>query len=849
MFFVAAAFFQCSPKKYFTKDDNLLVSNKVECDEPSIDVAEPQGYIRQSPIRTTLGMALHARIYNCVNPQKADSLRQINEKKLEEKNKLIKDKFKNKELFLRDTIKKCSYVASYYMGISELDSMKYWNKVSEKFEKKLAKHLEKGYEEKNKIFSFPLFLQKIGEEPVKYKPASTKKSAEQIALYMKTKGYYEAEVTYKEKIKKQNASVIYQIKAGNPMKINSVSYKIEKDDTLKKYVFEDTLQSLLKIGNNLDIDVLQAERSRITNNLKCNGYYRFSTEYVTFTVDTSRSVYLADVTIEILPVTLSNGKTVKHLRSFISEVSVYPNFDNKAALRDRDEYLSDMDTTYLKARDRIFPGIKFISKEPSVVKNSMIFREVFLRKGQVYNQQNVNNTYRHLTAFNIYKLVNIEFEPSSYRDSLNCNIYLTNSALQSYSYEIDGTNSSGNLGALSSFTYQHKNIFHGAESFDLRLSLALESQNNFSAEQKHFDLNTQEYALETRFYFPRLLAPRYFRMITRRKTPKSYFSLGFNYRKRPDYTRAAINGSFYYQWNVGKYATNTVTPVRLSSIRISDADSAFMAWLDRLYIKDSYQDHFILGSSYSFTFNNQSRGKRMYNYFKISLSWAGNLLYAINKHSNAEKNSSGAYTVPFFETVYSQFVKTDIDFRHYIKTIGTNTVVFRAYLGVGFPYGNVSVMPFTEQYFSGGANSLRAWQIRSLGPGSYVNDEKNGLISKYPNMTSDMKIEANLEYRFKIFWVVEGAWFFDAGNIWSVNKDDKREGGDFAFNRFYKEIALGTGLGLRLDFDFFVFRADFGLKLYDPALEEDRRWVFQDDKKFIFNTSNWAFNIGIGYPF
>ena len=850
MIFPLCVFWGCSPKKYLTENENLLLSNTVVCDNSSIDVAEPQGYIKQIPISTILGIALKARIYNSINPEKADSLRKINEKKLEEKNNEIAEKYKAKEFFYRDTIKKASFAASYYMEHGILDTMNYWNKIVEKFDKKLVKHISKGFEEKTKIFSFPLFFQNIGEQPVKYKSISTKKSAEQIGLYMKTKGFYDAQVSYTEKIKKQYVSVTYNITAGEPIKINKVSYHFEKeDDILQQYLFLDTTKCLIKAGNNLDIDVLQAERTRITNHLKNNGYYRFSNDYINFTIDTVTNSHLADVVIEILPVTLDNGKAIKHFRSFISQITVFPNYDTKAALLDKDEYMSDMDTFYF--RGRIHPDpVLFVSKEPSVVKKYLIRKEIFLDRGQPYNQQNINNTYRHLSAFDVYKLVNIDFEPSAYRDSLNCNIYLTNSSLQSYSYEIGGTNSSGNLGALSSLTYQHKNIFHGAESFNLKFSLALESQNNFSAEQKNFELNTQEYALETRLYFPRLLGPMKIRRMVMNNTPRSYFSLGINYRKRPDYTRSAITGSFYYQWNIGKYSSNTLTPIRLSSIRISNADSAFMAWLDRLYIKDSYQDHFILGSSYSYTFNNQSRGKRMYNYLKITVSWAGNLLNAINRAVKAEKNSFGAYTIPFLETVYAQFVKTDIDFRHYIRTIGTNTVVFRAFFGVGFPYGNVSVMPFTEQYFSGGANSLRAWQIRSLGPGSYVNDVKGEkFLSKYPNMTSDMKLEANLEYRFKIFWVVEGAWFFDAGNIWSINKDDKRSGGDFSFKRFYKEIAFGTGLGLRLDFDFFIFRTDFGLKLYDPALPESKRWIVNTDKAFVFKGSNWAFNIGIGYPF
>ena len=843
-------FVQCSPKKYFAEDDKLLVGNVVTCDNASIDVAEPQAYIRQTPVRLVMGIALHARIYNCVDPQKADSIKIVNDKKLDAKNKQIKSKFLDKSYFLKDTIKKAKFSAQWYEeNEPRPDTAAFWRKVAAKYEKKLAKHEAKGYEEKTKIFSFPLFLQKIGEEPVKYKPASTQKSVEQIVLYMKTKGFYDAKVTYEEKIKNKNVTVTYKIEAGDPIKINKIDYNIENDDTLKKYVLLDTAKCSFKTGDNLDIDVLSSERSRITANLKNNGYYRFSNDYINYLVDTINGNHLADITIDFLPVTLDNGRVAKHHRSFISNVKIYPNFDTKEALKNEEEYYSKMDTTILRPRNGGGAVVYFLSEEESSVKRFMIAKEVFVKKGDIYCEQNVNNTYRHLTAFNVYKLVNIEFEPSNHRDSLNCNIFLTNAPLQSFSTEIDGTNSSGNLGAQTSFTYRHKNIFHGAESLDLSFGLALESQTSFANEQRNFDLNTQEYSLETKLYFPRFLGPLALRRLTRDNTPKTYWSLGFNYRKRPDYTRSAITASYYYQWNIGKYSSNVVTPLRLSSIKISDTDSAFMAWLDRLYIKDSYQDHFILGSSYSFTFNNQGNGHRMHNYLKFNLSWAGNMLNAISKMTGATPNEHGDYTVPWLETNYAQFVKAEIDFRHYIKTVGTNTIVFRAYAGVGLPYGNSNAMPFTEQFFSGGANSLRAWQIRSVGPGSFVNTENNGLVSKYPNMTSDMKLEANLEYRFKIFWVVEGAWFVDAGNIWSINNDDRRSGGDFSFNRFYKEIAIGSGLGFRLDFDFFIFRTDFGLKLHDPSLQDGKRWVFQDDKQFLFRPKNWAFNLGIGYPF
>ena len=821
----------CSPKKYFAEDENLLTKMSVVCDNKKIDVSEAETYIRQKPVRSIFGFALHARIYNSVDPVKTNERRAKIQKKLDEKNDLLRIKHENK-------ISKYRTRARAYPK----DSRKY-NKYTEK-----SKHLrDKGYSEKTKKFSLPIFIQNIGEEPVKYNAIQSAKSAEQIRLFMCNKGFYEAQVDFSEKIKHRNVSVTYNIKAGNPITINNVFYQIN-EDTLRKYVLEDTTSRLFKQGDNLDVDVLRAEQDRITSHLKNNGYYQFSKSYITYQIDTLGKGYNADLTTTIEPITLENGLTINHRRQYISQVAVFPNHNSKLALTEGEDYYESTDTTL-----HHFKGnpIYFVSHGGKNVRPDVVANEVFVHSGNIYRQNDVTNTYRHLSAFNMYKMVNIEFTPAPSRDSLNCNIYLTNNMLQAYIFEIGGTNSSGNLGAASSLTYQHKNFFHGAETFDMKVSVALESQNNLGSEQLKLHLNTQEYGLEARLYFPRLMYFKALRDFFRDNTPRTYFSAGVNYRQRPDYTRSMVNVNLYYQWQVGKYYTHTFTPIRLSSIHISNTDSTFMRWLEKLYIKDSYQDHFILGSTYSITFNNQSSGRRNYDYLKLNVSWAGNLLQLANNKLKSEKNDQGAYTVPIVKTMYAQFVKTDIDYRHYVKTSDNSTVAMRGYLGIGLPYGNSTSMPFTEQYFSGGANSLRAWQIRSVGPGCYAvkQDAETELQKQFPNMTSDMKLEGNLEYRFKMIGVLEGAWFVDAGNIWSINADDRRTGGDFDFKRFYKEIAVGTGLGIRLDFDFFIFRTDFGLKLHDPSLPEGSRWIVKDDSRFMFRKSNWAFCLGIGYPF
>lgn len=843
----AVSLWGCSPTKYFAEDDKLLTNVSVECDTKQIDATETEEYIRQKPVRSIFGFALYSRIYNSVDPQKNEIRKAKIQKELDEKNNNLRIKHEDKISAYKTRARDYNAKASaYYRQGDSSKGRKYEDKYIRCIEKSKALR-NKGYSEKTKKFSLPIFIQNIGEEPVKYNAIQSAKSAEQIRLYMCNKGFYDAKVDYTEKVKRRNMSVVYNIHAGTPITISNISYDI-LEDTLRKYVAADTINCLIKRGNNLDADVLRAEQDRITAHLKNNGYYSFAKSYISYQIDTLGKGHKADLTVQIMPITLDNNLTVNHRRQFISQVAVFPNHNGKQALVDGDDYFDDTDTTLYN-----FKGsqIYFVRHGGYDVRPDVVANEVFVRPGDMFRQNDVTNTYRHLSAFNMYKMVNIEFTPAPARDSLNCNIYLTNNMLQAYIFEIGGTNSSGNLGAASSLTYQHKNIFHGAETFDMKVSVALESQNNLGSEQLKLHLNTQEYGLEARLYFPRLLLFKFLRDFFRDNTPRTYFSAGINYRSRPDYTRSMVNANLYYQWQVGKYYTHTFTPLRLSSIHISKTDSTFMRWLEKLYIKDSYQDHFILGSTYSITFNNQSSGKRNYDYLKLNVSWAGNLLQLANNKLKSEKNDEGAYTVPLVNTMYAQFIKTDIDYRHYVKTSDNTTMALRGYLGVGLPYGNSNSMPFTEQYFSGGANSLRAWQIRSVGPGCYSSkqDAETEMQKQFPNMTSDMKLEANLEYRFKVFWVIEGAWFVDAGNIWSINADDRRTGGDFDFKRFYKEIAVGTGLGLRLDFDFFIFRTDFGLKLHDPSVAEGSRWLVKDDSKFMFRKSNWAFCLGIGYPF
>jgi hypothetical protein len=331
----------------------------------------------------------------------------------------------------------------------------------------------------------------------------------------------------------------------------------------------------------------------------------------------------------------------------------------------------------------------------------------------------------------------------------------------------------------------------------------------------------------------------------------------YDYQSLPFYTRTVANASFGYDWKAGFYQEHIVNPLQLSLVNVPHLDSLYKATiLSSSYLVHSYDAVLIFGGSYSFIFNNQKvKNSRDYWFLRVNAEAAGNLLSAIYKISGAKKtgavikdatatpDTSNAYRL--FGQPFAQYVKADIDLRYNYKFNEVSSIAYRGFFGICIPYGNSKAIPFEKQYFSGGANDIRAWQVRSLGPGSYADP------SKLRNETGDIKLEANAEYRFKLFWIIEGATFLDAGNIWSYNYDPSRPGSQFRFNQFYKDIAVGTGTGFRFDLKFVIARVDIGMKLRDPLLHdaqstESSHWVFLNGP---YRLNDFAIVLGIGYPF
>ncbi|HAH22779.1 MAG TPA: outer membrane protein assembly factor, partial [Prolixibacteraceae bacterium] len=467
--------------------------------------------------------------------------------------------------------------------------------------------------------------------------------------------------------------------------------------------------------------------------------------------------------------------------------------------------------------------------------------------------RNVEKTYRALNRLKQFKAINIGFVETNSITSdsiplLDCKMQLSPLPRKNFSVDVEGTNSSGNLGVAGNFNFQHRNVFRGAEVFDFQIRGARERQlaliNNNS---KNF--NTSELGFETSLTFPKFLSFIKWKKMFNFQIPETKLSGGFNYQHRPDYTRSITNIKFGYNWKTSAYHFHTLNLIDLNYVILSNPDSVFINSIKNLYIKSSFTDHLISASNYTWMYNTQDVNKREdYKYFRVNLESAGNLLSLYSMLVNKKKTADTINNINYYEILkvrFAQYVKSDFEYRYGHMINKMSSVVGRTFVGIGVPFGNFDVLPFEKKYFTGGANGIRAWQVRSLGPGSYKPPLIDGKPT-YPNQSSDIKLEANLEYRFKLFWLMEGAFFLDAGNIWAINSRDNREGAVFKVNEFYKQIAVGTGMGLRFDFTFFLFRLDLGMKMRDPSLEAGKRFI---PGNYRFSTDQLNLSFAIGYPF
>lgn len=688
------------------------------------------------------------------------------------------------------------------------------------------------------------WLKRIGEAPQVYDEGLAQKSEEQLLQYAHSKGFFKAEVQTDLKLKerKRKAELVFNLKAGEQYTIQRINYQI-KDSVLQELYFNSTIKPNVKPGVAFDIENLEKHQADIVKLFKDNGYFYFSKDDVKFIADSS--VYSKQVLVDLLirPAKNSQLDSSKVFQPFYLNnfyISVLPGNSPVTISRDSASVFSD---TLVWGNSTLYQNDKV--KYPP----ALFDRTLQLKKGALYNNSEVEIAFNAFTRLRQFRFVDIQFaEVPAVNDSnlLDCYIRLAPLNKQATSFDIEGTNTSGNFGVAGNLTYQHRNLFRGAEVFQMSFRGGVERLQNQNSGGK---FNTTELGVETSLMIPQLLGPGSFIHQFERFLPKTVVTLGYNYQRRPEYTRTISNVKFGYDWKSTEDIRHIWNVLDYNKVKVYDYDPEFIEDIRDLYIKSSFTDHLIFAMNYSWIFNNQRLTKiKNYTYARFNVESSGNLLWAISELANRDKyqevDSVGNIVAEYYQTSntrFAQYVKGDFEYSRSFIIDKFNSIVGRTFLGIGIPFGNFDVLPFEKKYFSGGANGIRAWPVRSLGPGTY-----KASSGEYPNQTADIKLEANLEYRFKLIAFIEGALFVDAGNIWAINEKDNRLGAQFKFNSFYKQLALGTGTGLRFDMSYFILRLDLGMKLRDPSVLNNNGWILGSRQ---LTSNDFNFTFAIGYPF
>lgn len=711
---------------------------------------------------------------------------------------------------------------------------------------------------KDKQTGLSKLFRRIGEEPILLDTLKTIQTVENLEKYVNSKGYYEALVTQHTDSGKNRSTITYKVTTGNPHRIKRVNYIIE-DTLVSSIVLKDKNNSLISEGSMFDMDLLRNERIRIEKLLKEEGYFEFSHDFITFTADTNLGKKWVDLDLIIrnrfTRTAFGDRISQPYQKYAISNVYIHTSYDPVSIYQLEEQKL--LDTVSYDNQNFIFyssPGIKF----------KAISDASLIRPGQIYSETSTQKTRENLNALRLYRAVNVfyrldeEQETSSFLSfndeeqeesekfgKLNCHIQLTPHTLQSYNLELVGTNTASDVGIEGNFSYQHKNIFRGAEVLDTKFR----AMTQFISGDELFT-NSVEVGGSVGLNFPRFLGPFTGSGLIKKYTPRTQLSLSYNYQRRPDYTRTIAAATMGYRWRSKNLFHHTVIPAEVNVINIFSIDENFWERISNTYLANSYKNQVVTVTGYSIIFSNQAIQKRDYIVVRGNTEVSGNTLNGLFSLFG-EKAEDGTYQL--FKTSFSQFVKSDVNIVYNQKFDESNTLVYRFFAGAGLPYGNSKALPFEKRYFSGGSTGVRAWHARGLGPGSFVEEQL-----KFPNQTADIKLEANIEYRFPLFWLLEGALFLDAGNIWAITSADERPGAVFNVNKFYKQIALGTGTGIRMNLGFFTLRFDLGMKLYDPGIRQpseenpdqvvvNHHWL-PFNKKYSFR-DDFVFHFGIGYPF
>lgn len=663
------------------------------------------------------------------------------------------------------------------------------------------------------------FIRKLGEAPVVYDSTLSERSSHFIHDALFNMGYLHANVKVNERYNMHKVKVSYDIEAGKRYYIKDIQIHVE-DTVLSSEIESISATSLLKTGMPFDANVLNQERSRITSYMNDNGYYSFNRDFIRYEVDTIA------------------GSEQVYLRMYVSEY-VDPT-ENKATSH-RKYKIGDISFDYDRS-----------TGSPIWLRQSTLNHAVSLVPGEIYRESNITDTYGRFNRLPAVAATNIRLEPNP-NDSLilDVGVLITPSKLNSISLGVDGTNTAGDLGAAVNFTYQNRNVFHGSEVFSLKLRTAFEAIRGL---QGYTDQNYFEYGIDAGLQFPDFIFPFATKEFRRRSKATTEFNLTFASQDRPEFHRRVLTTAWKYKWN-------TSNAKQQHRFDLLDVNYVFMPWIsDTFYdtyirnpesrnaiIAYNYKNLFIVKLGYQYQYSSAGLATPMGIYGKdaytlrIGVETAGNLIHGICSWADTKVNEDGQRTL--FNIAYAQYAKFDFDISKSIRFSNRTSMAMRFALGIAYPYGNSDILPYEKRYFSGGANSVRGWSVRSLGPGSFMGNDGN---IDFINQTGDVKLDMSVELRMHLFWKVDGALFVDAGNIWTLRDYKDQPGGQFRWDTCWEQIAVAYGLGLRLNLNYFLLRFDAGMKAINPAYQDSERHYPLINPDF---GRDFAFHFAVGLPF
>lgn len=702
------------------------------------------------------------------------------------------------------------------------------------------------------------WLRRVGQAPVIYDPELTEASRRQLEQAIVNRGYLNATVstdTISNPAKKR-MEVRYLINAGSPHRISSIDYNID-DPAVRHIVLADTSVADIHAGMPLDRTMLDNERTRIATILRNAGYFEFNREFINYTADTVAGSKNVALTLNLRSPSARISESGQGSRTRLgaladSLLAVDPGHHRYEF--NRVVFLVEGEGGLGNLRDTVeYHGKTFVYSDDCYLRPQLLDDMCYIEPGSEYSARAIERTYEALGRLSIVKFINIEMEAAGRKGStglLDAYIHLSRNKKQGITAELEGTNSEGDLGFGLGLTYQHRNLARGSETLTTKLRASYESlSGNVDGLVNN---RYTEYAAEVGITFPQFECPFLSKRIKQKFLASTEFAVSFNYQERPEYTRIIAGAAWKWKWQqqrTDELRRQTFDLIDINYVRLPRSTINFIDQIapSNPLLRYSYEDHFIMRLGYTYSHTNRRVATATTNAFsiqpyvtslRVSGETAGNLLYGLSSLVG-QKRSDGVYKILGIQ--YAQYVKGEIDYTYTRNLNSRNALSAHVGFGIAVPYGNSSMVPFEKRFYAGGANSVRGWGVRTLGPGAY--DARNS-VTDFINQCGDIRLDLSLEYRAKLFWVFEGALFIDAGNIWTIRNYENQPGGEFKFNKFYKQIAAAYGVGLRMDFTYFLLRFDLGFKAHNPAQGQEA-WPLLHPK--------WSrdanFHFAVGYPF